>query len=116
MFSRRIIIYKDDFINFYKSQNKKTQLKIEYVLDLIRFEKQIPKKFFKFLEDSDGIYEIRVVTTYKVIRILCFFDKDNVVVLTNCFFKKTQKTPRMEIKRAERLKREFMINKYGRHL
>ena len=69
MMARKIIAYKDNFVNFYNSQDNKIQEKIEYVLDLVRFEKQVPKKFFKFLYDTDGIYEIRVITTFKVIRI-----------------------------------------------
>ena len=43
--TRRIIAYKDYFVNFYKSQDRKIQEKIEYVLDLVRFEKQVPKKY-----------------------------------------------------------------------
>ncbi len=35
---REVIAYKDNFINFYKSQDLKIQEKIEYVLDLVRFE------------------------------------------------------------------------------
>ena len=42
-----------------------------------------------------------------------FFDEGDLIVLTNCFLKKTQKTPRKEIKFAERLKNEYMIEKYG---
>jgi len=110
---RRIIAYKDNFLEFYKSQDSKIQEKIEYVLDLVRFEKQVPIKFFKFLENSDQIYEIRVITTFKNIRILCFFDQGELVVLTNCFFKKSQKTPAKEIKLAEKLKNEYLIEKYG---
>jgi len=110
---RRIIAYKNYFIDFYKSQDFKVQEKIEYVFDLVRFEKQVPKKFFKKLENTDGIYEIRVITTFKSIRILCFFDKGELVVLTNCFIKKTQKTPSKEIKMAEKLKKEYMNEKYG---
>jgi len=96
-----------------KIQDWKTQEKIEYVLDLVRYEKQVPIKFFKFLESTDGIYEIRIITTFKNIRILCFFDEGQLVVLTNCFLKKTQKTPRKEIKLAERLKNEYLTEKYG---
>lgn len=44
---RKIIVYKDNFVNFYNAQDKKIQEKIEYVLDLVRFERQVPKKFFK---------------------------------------------------------------------
>jgi phage-related protein len=111
---RKVISYKDYFIKFYKSQDKKTQEKIEYVLDLIRFEKQVPIKFFKYLDDTDGIYEIRIITTFKSIRIMCFFDRGELVVLTNCFLKKSQKTPSKEINLAERLKKEYMNEKYER--
>ncbi|MCB9201439.1 MAG: type II toxin-antitoxin system RelE/ParE family toxin [Flavobacteriales bacterium] len=108
---RLIILYKNYFVKFYKQQDIKVQEKIEYVLDLVRFERQVPKKFFKQLENTDGIYEIRVITTFKSIRILCFLDEENLVVLVNCFLKKTQKTPRSEIKLAERLKKEYLKDK-----
>lgn len=111
---RKIITYGDNFVNFYKSQDRKIQEKIEYVLDLVRFEKQVPIKFFKYLDDTDGIYEIRIMTTFKNIRILCFFDKGELIVLINCFLKKSQKTPGKEIKTAEKLKKEYMTEKYGR--
>jgi phage-related protein len=108
---RKIIVYKKYFVDFYKSQESKVQEKIEYVLDLVRFERQVPKKFFKALENTNGIYEVRVITTFKSIRILCFFDDGNLVVLVNCFVKKTQKTPRKEIKLAEKLKKEYLTVK-----
>ena len=110
---RKIIAYKKYFVDFYKNQDSKTQQKIEYVLDLVRFEKHVPIKFFKHLENSEGIFEIRVITTFKSIRILCFLDKTDLVVLTNCFLKKSQKTPRKEIKLAEKLKTQYLVEKYG---
>jgi len=110
---RKIIAYKNYFNDFYKDQDAKIQEKIEYVLDLVRFEERVPIKFLKYLESTNGIYEVRVSTTFKNIRILCFFDKGEFVVLTNCFLKKTQKTPRKEIKLAERLKKEYLNDKYG---
>ena len=108
---KEIISYKDNFVDFYKSQDDKIQRKIEYVLDLVRYEKQVPKKFFISLTNTDGIYEVRVITAFKSIRILCFHDDGNLVVLTNCFIKKTQKTPKKEIKIAERLKKEYLKEK-----
>ncbi len=110
---RKIVAYRNYFVDFYKSQETKVQQKIEYVFDLVRFEKQVPTKFFKYLENTDGIYEIRVFTTFKSIRFLCFFDKGELIVLTNCFIKKSQKTPRKEIKMAEKLKKEYMNEKQG---
>jgi len=108
---RKVIVYKEYFIDFYKAQDAKVQEKIGYVLDLVRFERQVPKKFLKYLENTDGIYEVRVITTFKSIRILCFFDQGNLVVLANCFVKKTQKTPRKEIKLAEKLKKQYLKDK-----
>ena len=80
-------------------------------MDLIRFERQVPKKFFKALVKTDGIYEVRVVTSFKSIRILSFFIGGNLVVLTNCFLKKTQKTPKKEIKKAQKLKQMYLNEK-----
>ena len=110
---RKVIAYKNYFVDFYKEQDNKVQEKIEYVLDLIRYEKRVPIKFLQFLVSTDGIYEIRVITTYRSIRILCFFDKGELVILTNCFVKKTQKTPRKEIRLAEKIKKEYLNEKYG---
>ncbi|TVR77313.1 MAG: type II toxin-antitoxin system RelE/ParE family toxin [Chitinophagaceae bacterium] len=100
-------------MDFYKAQDSKIQTKIEYVLDLVRFERQVPIKFFKKLENTDGIYEVRVITSKKSIRILCFRDEGTLVILTNAFFKKSQKTPRNEIKLAEKLKGEYLKQKKG---
>ncbi|MCM4161467.1 type II toxin-antitoxin system RelE/ParE family toxin [Antarcticibacterium flavum] len=110
---RQIIFYKKFFVDFYRNQEGKVQEKIEYVLDLVRFERQVPVKFFKALENTDGLYEVRVITAFKSIRILCFMDERNLVVLVNCFVKKTQKTPRKEIKLAEKLKKEYLQEKNG---
>ena len=112
---RKVIAYKKHFVDFYKAQDKKVQEKIGYVLDLVRFEKQVPKKFLKHLENTNGIYEVRVITTFKSIRILCFFDNGNLIVLVNCFLKKTQKTPKKEIKLAEKLKKEYFNEKNNEH-
>lgn len=77
-------------------------------MDLVRFERQVPTKFFKKLENTDGIYEVRIITAQKSIRILGFLNEGTLVVLTNAFVKKTQKTPKREIKLAEKLKEEYL--------
>jgi len=41
----------------------------------------------------------------------CFFDEGHVVVLTNCFVKKTQKTPKRELELAIKLKSEYFATK-----
>jgi len=59
--AREIIFFGGNVIEFYKSQDSKVQLKIEYVLNLVRFERQAPIKFFKKLESTNGIYEVRII-------------------------------------------------------
>ena len=99
---RAFRFYKVRFLSFYFEQSPKVQTKIDYILDHIRFEREVPKKFFKKLVSNNGIYEIRVLTSEKSIRILCFKEKDELIILTNCFVKKSQKTPIKEIRLAEK--------------
>ena len=113
MVIRKIKTYKSYFLDFYESQELKVQEKIEYVLDLLRFERHVPKKFFKALKNTDGIYEVRIITAFKSIRIFCFFDDGNLIILVNTLVKKTQKTPKKVIKIAEQLKKEYLNNKNG---
>lgn len=108
---REISIYKSYFIEFYQSQDGKVQEKIEYVLDLIRYQERVPATFLKKMAGTDGLYEIRIKQGSNIYRIFCFFDKGKLVILINGFVKKTQKTPKKEIKIAERLKKEYYENK-----
>ena len=66
----------------------------------IEVTQRVPEKYFKHLEGTKGLYEIRVEVGSNIYRIFSFFDKGNLVVLGNVFQKKTQKTPKTEIKKA----------------
>jgi phage-related protein len=61
------------------------------------------------LENTDGLYEVRVQSGNDIFRIFCFFDKGQLVVLANGFVKKTQKTPKREIEKAMKIKEEYFI-------
>ena len=63
------------------------------------------------MENTDGIYEIRVEYEGNIYRIFCFFDEGNLIVLINSFQKKSQKTPKNEIELAKKLKRQYFIDK-----
>jgi len=108
---RKIFSYGDYFGTFYEEQDQKSRDKIDFVLDLIKNEKHVPKKFLKHMEGTDSLYEIRVSTTYKEIRIFSFFDHGNLVILANCIVKKSQKTPKNAIELAIKLKKEYFKNK-----
>jgi len=116
---RRIVFYGDYFLDFYSQQDEATQTKIDFVLEIIRTIERVPLKFFKYLEGTDGLYEIRVRSENKQIRIISFFDEENLVIVINSFVKKSMKTPKKEIDLAERLKKEYFTknskgNQYDR--
>ena len=106
-FERQVIAYKNYFLDFYEEQPDNFQAKIEWTLNLIRVMRQVPEKYFKHLEGTKGLYEIRVEAGSNIYRIFSFFDKGNLVVLGNAFQKKTQKTPKQEIQKALKIMEEY---------
>lgn len=104
---RKVIAYKRYFLDFYEELPDHAQRKVEWTLNLIRVMPHVPEKYFKHLEGTKGIYEIRVDAGGHAYRIFCFFDKGNLVVLGSAFQKKTQKTPRQELERANRIMEEY---------
>ena len=71
----------------------------------------VPKKYFNHMEDTDGLFEIRVEVGSNIFRVFNFFDEGNLVILLNGFQKKSQKTPKNEIELAEKLKKEYFNEK-----
>jgi phage-related protein len=108
---RKILFYGKYFLDFYNTQNEKTKEKIDFVLDLIRNVERVPTKFLKYLEGTDGLYEIRVMAVSGSLRIFSFFDEGRQIILINCFTKKKNKTPKSELKKAIKLKEEYFIEK-----
>ena len=109
--NREIIFHKNHFIEFYQLQDERVKEKIKYVLELIKQVEHVPEKFFKHLNGTDGLYEIRIEYQSNIYRIFCCFDKGNLVILFNAFQKKTQKTLNNEIEKAEKLKNEYFEHK-----
>lgn len=72
---------------------------------------RVPETYLKHLENTDGLYEIRIQSGSDIFRIFCFFDKGQLVVLANGFQKKTQKTPKKEIELALKIKAEYENDK-----
>ena len=81
--------------------------KIAWVLKLIREINPIPSNYFKKLVNTDDIWEIRVDVGRNTFRLLGFFSGRELIILTNSFQKKSQKTPPKEIKLAEKRKRDY---------
>ena len=108
---RELFFYKKYFEEFYYYQEDKVKKKILWTLKVIEELEQIPEKYLKFIQNSSGIYEIRIQVGNNIFRIFCFFDIDNLVVIGHGFQKKTQKTPRQEIKKAEKIKMDYYDSK-----
>ena len=108
---RKIIFFENHFIEFYQKQNVKVKGKIQYVFELIKQVERVPEKFLKHLVGTNGLYEIRIEYQSNIYRIFCCFDKDKLVVLFNGFHKKTQKIPKKEIEKAEKLMKLYFEQK-----
>ncbi len=106
---RTIIFYKNYFLSFFEQQNFKVKTKISWTLDVIAQLDRVPETYLKHLENTDGLYEVRVQSGSDIFRIFCFFDKGQLVVLANGFIKKTQKTPKREIEKALKIKEEYFL-------
>jgi len=104
---RTIIFYKDYFQKFFVKQKEKVKDKIIWTFELIEELQRVPETYIKHIESTNGLYEIRVQLGSEIFRIFCFFDKGQLVVVTNGFQKKSQKTPKEEIEKAIKIKQEY---------
>jgi phage-related protein len=104
-------IFLEEADVFVASLDVKTKQKIFYNIRIA--EQTNDPELFKKL--NDDIWEFRTLFNKLTIRILAFWDKtDNsqtLVLATNGFIKKTQKTPVNEIERAKRIRERYFIEK-----
>ncbi len=111
MANRDIKFYKHYFNEFYVAQSDKVRKKIAQTLVWIKSIDRLPISILKSIEGKKGLYEIRIEFGGNIFRIFCCFDDGSLVILFNGFQKKTQKTPKGEIEKAERLMNEYFENK-----
>lgn len=86
---REVILYKEYFSEFLDKLILKNQEKVVWTIKLIESQEVIPAIFFKLIEGTNGLYEVRVQCG------------------NNAFRKKTQKTPRLEIIKALKIKKDY---------
>ena len=104
---RKSFLYKNYFDDFFSKQKQKVREKIVWTINLVETLEIVPEDYFKHLTNTNGLYEIRVKQGSDIFRIFSFFDKGKLIVLANGFQKKTQKTPKQEIEKAEIIKEEY---------
>jgi phage-related protein len=93
------------------SLSGKQAAKVTWVLGLVEDLPIIPRQYFKKLIGTNDIWEIRIDSGNDTFRLLGFFERGNLVILTNGFAKKTEKTPANEIKLAETRKNDYLRRK-----
>lgn len=108
---REVVTYKSYFEDFFKEQNRKVQDKIIKVLYILENVERIPITYLKYIEGTNGLFEVRVQLGSNIFRIFCCFDGNRLVVLFSGFQKKTQKTPQKEIQRALNIMNEYFNDK-----
>lgn len=108
---RQVVTYKDYFEEFFEKQSRKVQDKIIKVLDILENVERVPTTYLKYIEGTNGLFEVRVQLGTDIFRIFCCFDGNRLVVLFSGFQKKTQKTPQREIARAISIMNDYYKDK-----
>ncbi len=113
---KKIIFYEtisgkspiEDFLDFMSSKQAQ---KTAWVFSLIEELPKVPTKYFKKLVNTDDIWEVRINFSNNIFRFLGFIDGAELIILNHAFQKKSQKTPRKEIKIAEDGKKEYLLRR-----
>ena len=99
------VLYSEEADAFLEAQTAKVRTKILY--NILKASYSADSKLFKKLENTD-IWEFRTLFDNIQYRLLAFWDKRNgqqtLVIATHGFIKKSQKTPKQEIRHAESIK------------
>lgn len=110
-FVRNIFYYKNFYLDFFAKLKPEVKKKFNWTLKLIATTERVPEKYFKFIKNSTGLFEVRVEVSSDIYRVFCFFDKGQLILLINGFQKKSQKTEKSEIKLAEKIKKQYFDEK-----
>lgn len=78
---------------------------IDKLLELKNNNNRIPDKLSKFIRD--GIFELRVKHLNKISRSFYFYEKNQRLIFTNGFIKKTDKIPPQEFEKALKIKKIY---------
>ena len=99
---------------FLDSLGPKQAQKIAWVLRLVKELPLVPRQYFKKLEGTGDLWEVRAEFGGDAFRLLGFWDAGRLIILTNGFAKKTQKTPEREMELAAQRKRDYLHRKAKR--
>lgn len=110
-FIRDIYYYKDYYLDFFETLKPDVKRKFNWTLKLIATIDRVPVKYFKHMDGTTGLFEVRAEVGSDIYRVFSFFDEGRLIILLNGFQKKSQKTPKNEIELAEKLKKQYFNEK-----
>ena len=113
---RKIIAFGNYYHDFLKTLNEKESRKVKYIISLLETEDRMPVKFIRHLNEYGNLYELRIKYERNIYRVFFIFDEGKIVVLFHGFHKKSQKTPKTEIEKALKIRREYYDQKRATHL
>ncbi len=111
----RVDFYKTDagekpLSAFIKSLDLKTKAKVVANLSLLEeYGNMAHEPLSKYL--GDGLFELRTKTEKAFVRLLYFFDEEKIIVATNGFIKKANRTPKSEIDLAKKRREDYFSRK-----
>jgi len=92
--------------DFLDGLNKKLRAKaIRDIILLKELGTEIREPYSKNI--GDNLFELRIKFSSDIARIFCFFFDGEKIILPNGFIKKSNKTPKKEIDKAMKYKREY---------
>lgn len=105
------VVMMDEAVAFVRSLPQKVQEKTTYNFLKIQ-QGLISKELFKKLGGTE-IWEFRTLFNGNCYRLFSFWDTDTetLIIATHGIIKKTQKTPKKEISKAEIIKQEYFKQK-----
>lgn len=109
--NRLKVVLMDEASEFIRSIPEKARKKVTY--NLLKVEGgEMDKELFKKLEGSN-IWEFRTLFNGICYRLFSFWDteRETLVIATHGIVKKTNKTPKKEIDKAEKIRNEYFTNR-----
>ena len=96
--------------DFLLSLDARQLAKMAHIIELLQNNgPELREPYSKHL--IDGIFELRARFGTDSNRVLYFFYEGGLIILTNGFVKKTQKTPKREIEKAKNYRKDYLSRK-----
>lgn len=108
---REVVAYGNYFQYFLEALPIKVQNKIFKIMEAVEILERVPQQYLKSISGAKGLFEVRIQLGSDIWRVFCFFENERLVILLNGFVKKSQKTPKEEIKLAMDLMKRYYDDK-----